>query len=273
MKYLNRSLLATMIAMAYMAPEGEAASVGGTGVTATPVTNGTLTTSPGAAPTEQEVAAAAAVKEELHNKIKANFNNLVDVAEIAFHFRKVKDEETKLETKRPTVTIPVPVPSVEGVIAIFEAGGKQLDLLMEAVRTVITDQAREIINENESLNADNFPYEKLGWDFIANMPKAERRGGGIAKELWDDFAEDYIAIMPALANKTEENVKLAAKVFTTKFANAKTNKPVLKLLQQQLAIYTSNTAKGEQVAPVIEWLSNKLDTLINTEETNLLLNL
>lgn len=235
--------------------------------------NAAASAAPVVAPTEAEVAATAAAKEAFHTQIKANFNNLVDVAETAFHFRKVKDPDTKIETKRATVVIPVPAPSVEGLVEIITAGGKGLDLLMEAARGVILEQAREYINDNEGVTEANFPYDNLAWEKIANLPKAERRGGGIAAELWADFAKDYTEIMPALTGKTKESVELAAKVFTTKFANAKTNKPVLKLLEQQLSIYMNNTTQAEQFTPVIEWLVNKLDTLIKTDETNLLLNL
>lgn len=223
---------------------------------------------------EQKAAAdkvTAEAKEKLHTEIKANFNNLVDVNETSFHFRKVKDAETGIETKRPTVTIPVPAPSVEGLIAIIEAGGKGLELLIEAARDKVLEQAREYINDTTDVTSDNFPYSNLAWDFIANLPKAERRGGGIAKELWEDFAADYVEIMPGLTGKSKDKIEVAAKIFVSKFANAKTNKPVLKVLEGQLAIYLENTTKAEQFAPVIEWLSSKLETLIKTDETNLLL--
>ena len=227
-------------------------------------------------------AAAEAAKEVRHTAIKANFNNLVDIKETNFHFRKVtneiKDPETgkvtgKVETKRPTVAIPIPVPSVEGIIEILGKGGKGLELLQEAVVAVVLEQARDYINENVTVNEDNFPYARLDWETIANLPKAERRGGGISKEVWDSFQEDYIAVMPAVTGKTVAQVESAAKVFVLKFAGATTNKPVLKVLQDQLAIYTSNTTQGEQFAPCIEFLVNKLDKLINTDETNLLLSL
>lgn len=211
-------------------------------------------------------------------EIKANFNNLVDVKETNFFFRKVKNEvknpdgtTSVVETKRPTVTIPVPVPSVEGIVEILQAGGKQLDLLLEAVYGVVVEQAREYVNENESVTAENFPYTNLAWEKIANLPKAERRGGGISKETWDDFEKDYVEIMPALTGKKKEAVEMAAKVFKTKFAGATTNKPVLKLLEGQLALYAANTAQGETVLPCIEFLQGKLEKLLNTDETNLLL--
>jgi hypothetical protein len=210
--------------------------------------------------------------------IKAKFNNLVDIKETNFYFRKVTNEVknpdgsvSKVETKRPTVTIPVPTPSVEGIIAILESGDqKQLDLLLEAVGGVVVEQARDWINEHEEANANNFPYENLSWVKIANLPKAERRGGGISKELWEDFAKDYVEIMPGLTGKKKEAVEMAAKVFQNKFAGAVTNKPVLKLLEGQLAIYAQNTAQGETLTPCIEFLQQKLEKLLNTDETNLL---
>lgn len=224
--------------------------------------------------TAEEKAAAEAAQtaaiEKRHAEIKANFNNLVDVNETSFHFRKVKDKDTGIETKRATVTIPVPAPSVEGIIEILQAGGKGLELLQEAVRSIVIEQAREYINDTTDVTVDSFPYKNLAWDFIANLPKAERRGGGIPKELWEDFSADYTEIMPGLTGKAKANVENAAKVFVSKFLNARTNKPVLRVLEDQLTIYTNNTTKGEQLAPVIEWLSSKLDTLIKTDETNLL---
>jgi hypothetical protein len=255
--FARRALFAALLCQAVV---GDAATVtGGTGST----------------PEDQAAKDQAAneAREALHTSIKANFDNKVDVLDTNFHFRKVKDEASGVETKRPTVTIPVPAPSVEGIIAIIEAGGKGLDLLLEAVRDKVVEQARDQVNEKEDITADNFDYTKLSWEAIANMPKAERRGGGIAKELWDDFAADYVSVMPGVTGKKKEAVELAAKVFVSKFANAKTNKPVLKVLQEQLGLYINNTTRGEEMAPVVEWLSNKLDTLIKTDETNLLLSL
>jgi len=209
--------------------------------------------------------------EQHHTKIKANFNNQVDIKETKFHFRKVTDPETKIETKRATVELPLPVLSVEGIIAVLEKGGKELELLQEAVASVIIEVAREYVNDHLEVNAHNFPYDLLSWERIANLPQADRRGNGIAKEVWEDFAADYIAVMPAVSNKSKESVELAAKVFLSKFANCKTNKPVLGLLKDQLALYITNTPNGEQFAACVQFLDTKLETLLNTDETNLLL--
>lgn len=226
-------------------------------------------------------AAAEPTQEQKDAKIaaiKANFNNLVDVKETNFFFRKVKNEVkgedgtvSVVETKRPTVTLPIPVPSVEGIMEILAAGGKQLDLLLEAVSNVVIEQARDKVNEKEDINAENFPFNTLSWEYIANLPKAERRGGGISKELWDDFEKDYAEIMPALTGKKQDAVNNAARIFKAKFQGAQTNKPVLKVLENQLAIYAQNTTQGETLLPCIEFLQNKLEKLLNTDESNLLL--
>lgn len=205
-----------------------------------------------------------------HQEIKANFDNKVDVRETKFHFRKVKDEATGIESKRPTVTIPVPTPSVEGIIAIIEAGGKGLELLLDAAYEVVVEQARQYINENENATEENFPYSQLGWDFIANLPKAERRGGGISKETWEEFSKDYIAVMPAATGKPKESVELAAKVFINKFAQVKTDKKVITLLKQYLALYVNTSPNAEQFAECIEFLDKKADTLLAADSSKLL---
>lgn len=217
-----------------------------------------------------EEKAEAEQKEQLHGEIKANFNNKVDIKETKFHFRKIKDEASGVETKRPTVNIPIPTPSVEGLISIIEAGGKGLELLLDAAYEVVVDQAREFINANESADEANFPYANLSWEYIANLPKAERRGGGISKEVWEEFVKDYIAIMPGVTSKPKESCELAAKVFFTKFRDVKTDKKVLSLLKNYLALYINSTPNAEQFADCVEFLDKKATALLQTDSSALL---
>lgn len=217
--------------------------------------------------------AAPAPVESMLPKVQAKFDNTVDVQEVNFSFRKVTDEKTGLESKRPTITLPVLKPSVEGLVAIFEAGGKGLELLLEAAADVVISRARELINENEEITAANFPYEELVWEKIANLPKAERRGGGISKDTWEEFIKDYVAIMPSLTGKTKEKVENAARNFSNKFAAVKTNKKVLGLLVDQLGIYAEGAPNAEQFVECINFLTEKADKLINMSEEELLANL
>lgn len=203
-----------------------------------------------------------------------NINKLVDHISAKFHFKKVKNDVTGEETKRPTVEIDkFPVPSIEGIVAIFNAGGKGLDLLREAMNEVILSRGRELINENENLTAENFPYDQLSWDAIANLPKAERRGGGISKEDWTEFAEDYNNVMPAATGKPAEQIAFQSKIFLQKFAPVKHRKDTFPGLKNLLGIYINTSPNAENFQAQYEWLINKLDSLAEVDEAALLGNL
>ena len=142
-----------------------------------------------------------------------------------------------------------------------------------AVADVVASQARSILNDNETMTAANFPLEQTIWEFIANMPDAEKRGRGIPKETWEEFAADYLSVMPGITGKTEEQVTLAAKLFITKFNSVKTNKPVVKKLKEQLAIYLNGSPNAEQYIDCVKFLDEKADALLAADEAAMLANL
>lgn len=199
------------------------------------------------------------------NQIAANFDNTVDLRDYKFNFKTTKDKETGEESKRPSIELKLPIPSVEGIVQILQGGGKGLELLQEAVASFVVAQARSILNENEAMSGADFPSAQCTWDFIANMPEAEKRGRGIPKEVWDDFTADYIAVMPGLAGKTEEQVTLAAALFAKKLAPVKTNKKALAKLAEQLAIYTNSAPQAETYFDVVRVLDEKIKLLLNAE--------
>jgi hypothetical protein len=204
----------------------------------------------------------------VHSPVHANFDNKVDSREFKFHFR--KDD---LGNKRASVELKLPVPSVEGVIDILSKGGKQLDLLLDTIADVIAAQARAYVDETQDVTQDNFPHHKATWEYISNLEKAARRGGGIPKETWEAFAKDYIEVMPSITGKTTEAISNGAKILLNKFSAVKTNKPVINLLKAQVSLYLSNSTNAEQFTDCIEFLLNKADTLLNMTEADLLANL
>lgn len=210
-------------------------------------------------------------------QVQPNFDNTVDKVAVNFSFRKVvtKDESTGLEAeyKRPTIELELPLLTVEGIVKVFEAGGKQLDLVVEAVRAVQLSRARELVNEKEDITADNFPYAAISWEAIANLPKAERRGGGIDKETWAEFAKDYIAVMPSVTGKTVEQVTNASKILVNRLQAVKNSKPHLKLLKDQLAVYANSSPNAEQFADCISFLVEKAETFLAMDDASLLANL
>lgn len=216
--------------------------------------------------TAEEIAAA---KTELHNTIVARFNNLVDTKEFKFSFK--TDKETGV--KRPTVELRLPVLSVEGIVDILQNGDsrpKELELLLEILGDAVYEQARSIVNDDEAISQENFPLDKVTWEAIANMPKAERRGGGISKETWEEFAKDYIEVMPGATGKKPEQVGLAAKLLLAKFNPVKTQKPVITMLQGQLGIYVTTSQNAEQFSDCVEFLTKKAETLLNADPAALL---
>jgi hypothetical protein len=192
----------------------------------------------------------------------------VQMRESKFHFKK-----DKLGNKRPTVELRIPCPTVDGIIGIIEGGGKELELLLDTVADVIMQQARSQVNDNESISQETLKLEELTWAHIANIAPAERKGGGISKETWEAFVEDYTSVMPAVTGKSAEQIGNAAKLLSGKMQACKTAKPVISFLKEQLALWYSSSPNAEDLTECYEFLTNKADTLLKADEASLLQNL
>lgn len=197
--------------------------------------------------------------------INASFDKNVDVKDFKFRWKK-----DKLGNQRSNVELKAGVPSIEGFVAILEAGGKGLELLQEAAYGVIRDSIGSFLSENEDATAANVDLTQFTWDKIANQPAADRRASSIPEETWTGFATDYIDIMPQVTGKSKEAVTNATLIYGKKFSMVKSNKPVLKALKEQLGIYANSTKKGEEFAEILELLTRKVDTYIGSNDVELL---
>jgi len=187
----------------------------------------------------------------------------IDFRETTFRFKK-----DKLENKRANVTVALPVPSVEGMIAIIEKGGKEFKLLVDAAFDVVRGVAQELVSNDESIkDQSGLDLSKLSWEAIANMPEGER--STIPEEQWKAFVEDYIAVMPAMANKSVEAVTNATLVFVKKFAQFKTDKETLKKLQLQLAIYMESK-NAENFTDILALLNRRVETYLAADDVQAL---
>jgi hypothetical protein len=201
--------------------------------------------------------------------LHVNFDNKLDFKSAKFSFRTVKDKETGVETKRGTIELDkIPTPSVEGIVAILETGGKALDLLLEAVQEVVYERVRDVINSDEKITAENFDYATCDWNIIANLEKEDRRSG-ISKETWEEMAADYVEVMPAVSNTTKEQCSNAAKIFVAKFAPIKSKKDVIEKLKVRLAMYAEHSPKASEFADCIDFLYKKAQKLIEAKEVKL----
>ena len=201
--------------------------------------------------------------------IIVNFDNKLDYKSAKFSFREVADKETGVKTRRAVVELDkLPVPSIEGIVAILEAGGTSLDLLLEAVQDVIISRARDVINETSTITSSNFDYSTLDWNSIANLEKEDRRSG-ISKETWEDFVADYVEVMPAVSGTSKEQCANAAKIFAGKFSAIKSKKDVISKLKLRLSMYAEHSTKASEFAECIDVLFKKADKLITAKEESL----
>lgn len=202
---------------------------------------------------------------ETQAAITPNFDKLVDMKEASFRFKK-----DKMGNQRATVKGSIPVPSVEGFIAIIEAGGKQLELLQDAAYDVVRAVVGEAVGQNENLKSlDELDLTQYSWEKIANMPKEDRRSSSIPEEVWKAFAEDYIKVMPGVTGKTQEACSNATLVYLKKMAPVKTDKKILNLLKQQLAIYVEQPS-AEQYSEILDVLTRRIETYLAADDIALI---
>lgn len=203
---------------------------------------------------------------------------LVVQKEEKFSFRTVttKDEDLgeEIKTKRPTVALNLPIPTAAGLIRALHTE-KNVEYILQLVEDAIVSAARDQVSrENNPVNTqEELDLSKLTIDYLANEPASERKGRGIAKEVWADFAEDYINIMPALINRPKEKVENAAKMFLQKLQPVKGNKVILGALAGYLDTWASNTQNLDAFQECYKFLSDKLDTFLKVSEADMLASL
>lgn len=205
-----------------------------------------------------------------------------DAKETAYHFKKEKIKNAEGDVigegkKLPSIKIGLPVPNAEGILEIIQAGGKELELLLEAAFDVVYNGGRDIINDiraknveakkgDEEIKAEQVDLTKLAWSVLANIPRAERRGLGISDEDWDSFAADYRAIMPKVTGKEVDRIEKHIQLFKKKFYPCRNDKKALGVLQDALGMWASNTSSMEDNQDVYEYLKGRVDTLMQEEE-------
>ena len=215
-----------------------------------------------------------------NSAIEANYDKFHTLKEKKYGFRTVKDTETGVETKRATIEVKLPVLSVEGIVDILrnaQERPKELELLLSAIESIYDDTAKSLLADDASITADNFPFDKLTWNAIANQPEAERRGRGIPKEVWEDFIKSYIAIMPSVTGKAIKLVEKQAAILAQKLnpLRAHEDKDVLlPKFKEMLGLYMNAAPDAENFQECIVFLIDKADKYLSADKNaNLAANL
>lgn len=194
---------------------------------------------------------------------------LMTMEDVKFHFRK-----NDLGVKKPTITLQLPILTIDGLIAAL-SDTKQQQFVLDVLSEQVVKAARVQVNDETTPveSQAQLDLSKLTIEYLANMPKAERTGGGISKEIWEAFGKDYADVMPGVTGKNAEQIGNAVKILLGKFQPVKTNKKVITFMKEQLALYTTSSTNIEEFQECIEFLDQKADTLLATDDAKLLENL
>jgi hypothetical protein len=173
----------------------------------------------------------------------------------------------------PPVELDLPLMELSDIVAILNgpnndgvADEKQVKLILEACNNIILERGRELVNDNpEEAREKGISEEEISWKTIAELPPSQRKGAAISDEVWEAFEVDYIDVMKH-HGKTEQQSKMGAKLFRSRFQSVKTNKKVLKALQENLRLWFANSSNSETFQDVYESLSTKVDTLLAADE-------
>lgn len=195
-------------------------------------------------------------------------SELQNLIEKDFSFR------TNKETgyKRPTVTVSYPVLTAVGLVSALQSEDTKLvSLICDLAADAVTSHVRSFVeaDENFSQEALNVLIEegKISLETIANLPKSERNT--ISKENLEEFATDYIALMPGVTGKDVKKIQTAAALFIERFKRVAGDNGILAVLQEQLGVFIENAGPEllEKHERVLSYLASKLEELLSIKVT------
>lgn len=200
--------------------------------------------------------------------VQPNHDVNVDKKVYTFGFRTVEDADTGTKTKRPSIELSLPIPSLEGIAAILTSGDeKQQSLLIEAVAQIVVDAARDQLNDNAALTAESFDFSKVTFESIANQEIEARKSRAISKEAWEDFSTAYITHMVSTTAAPKKQVELQVKHMVGKFnvlVNHADRERILGGFKEQLTVFTATYPEAEAHAAIIDYLNGRIKKIIES---------
>jgi len=189
--------------------------------------------------------------------------------EMSFFFR-TKEEKNQLgetvKSKRPTVKLNIPVITLDGVIDLINEGnGTKIAGLLSVLEDVIYKQAKEQVDENEAIDQEKLDLAKLTLDYILTLPPSSRSSNAPSEEQWKAFELDYPAVMAAVQpDRTTEQISLARDLFLKKLTPVKDKPQMIKVLQDYIALWFTNSKQQEELTTVFEYINNRAEALLAT---------
>ena len=188
---------------------------------------------------------------------------------MSFFFR-TKEEKNQLgetvKSKRPTVKLNIPVITLDGVINLINEGnGTKIAGLLSVLEDVIYKQAKEQVDENEAIDQEKLDLTKLTLDYILTLPPSSRSSNAPSEEQWKAFELDYPAVMATVQpDRTTEQISLARDLFLKKLTPVKDKPQMIKVLQDYIALWFTNSKQQEELTTVFEYINNRAEALLAT---------
>lgn len=224
---------------------------------------------------------AAAKIMSLQNIPAGNITQL----DVPFSFKGTTDPNTKEKIPaRPKLTLQIPVPTWEGLISTLSEENpedpKVQNYVMRLIRDDIISAARQQVSPVDETTKqvdkqEDLDLSKLTVSYLAAQPESERRGGGIAKEVWEAFEKAYVEVQTKAGGKDVEKASNAAKLFVKRYQPVRTQKKVLTFLKGELdrAFSFFDAEQAEEYSSIYEFLVKKVDDLLKMDDEALLSNL
>lgn len=200
-----------------------------------------------------------------------------------FNFKK---PDALTGTKRAPVELELPMPTLQGLVDFLQPTAntpeaikiaeRNQQFVLDLLAAEVKEQARQqVADEDKPVSKqDELDLGKLDITYIANLPPTERRGGGVPKETWEAFGVKYNEIMPAVSNKSAEQVGNASLLLMKRLIPCKTNKVALKTLDEQLNLFWNHIddESKDEFGDIYAFLGNKIETYLKTDEATLIQN-
>ena len=183
------------------------------------------------------------------------------MAQIKFTFKTNKETGVK----RDALTLEVPLYTMDSIIDAInsesELAPKVHELIVEAVNSLIIDQAKQQVNADGFTALDT---SVLSLEAIASIPPATRKSNAIPKEDWTAFFAAYKEHAPELLQLPAVKVQRQLAAMQAKLKTIEYRKDLLAKVQTYLAVFADSEVAADH-ARVIADLLGRCDQYLQAD--------
>lgn len=194
--------------------------------------------------------------------------------ETVVRFRKTKDADGNEVAARAPIQLFVPLVTAESVIALVNSKNEDgtptkvaqwiVDLVADAQLERVKGVTSDMLADGKEVTIQTFPQDEVTPEAIANLPQAERKGRGIAEEVWKSFETSYTDYYLNVAKFEKPKVVTALAFFLKRLQPAKANKGLLEKLRTYLANWYAgvNGSEDDSLTEVYKFLDGKIEEFL-----------